>query len=66
MNKLFYLKEYRRKLGITQAEMGRKAGVARGTISRIERGAYTPSVTLAMRLADICQASVEEIFPRRE
>lgn len=66
MEKLYHLKEYRGRLGITQAEMGLKAGVARSTISRIEQGTYTPSVTLAIRLADICQTSVEDIFPRLE
>ena len=42
--------------------MGALAGVSRQTISQIERGDYSPSVTLALKLAKICQVSVEDIF----
>ncbi|GAA4058017.1 putative transcriptional regulator [Natronobacillus azotifigens] len=56
------LKMYRAKLGINQAEMGRLVGVSRQTISLIERGDYSPSVTLAIKLARICEATVEDIF----
>mgnify|MGYP005813829543 FL=1 len=38
------------------------AGVSRQTISLIERGDYSPSVALALRLAQIFQVPVEEIF----
>ncbi|MDC7289823.1 helix-turn-helix transcriptional regulator [Blautia schinkii] len=58
------LKERRMKAGLTQAELSKIAGISRYTVSRIERGAYSPSITLAMKLADICQSGVEEIFPR--
>ena len=43
-------------------EMGRLAGVSRQTISQIERGDYSSSVTLALKLAKICQVTVEDIF----
>lgn len=56
------LKEYRSRLGINQTELGKKAGVSRQTISLIERGDYSPSVTLALKLAKICETTVEEIF----
>ena len=56
------LKEYRSKLGINQTDLGKMAGVSRQTISLIERGDYSPSVTLALKLARICQVSVEDIF----
>jgi len=56
------LKEYRARLGINQADMGKLAGVSRQTISLIERGDYSPSVTLALKLAKICQVTVEDIF----
>ncbi|MCI5903073.1 MAG: helix-turn-helix transcriptional regulator [Blautia sp.] len=60
------LKEYRSKLGINQTEMGKLAGVSRQTISLIERGDYSPSVSLALKLAKICQATVEDIFVYEE
>ena len=42
------------------------AGVSRQTISQIERGDYSPSVTLALKLAKLCQVSVEDIFSYEE
>ena len=56
------LKEYRARLGVNQQEMGKLAGVSRQTISLIERGDYSPSVSLALMLAKICSASVEDLF----
>ena len=60
------LKEHRARLGIIQADMGKRAGVSRQTISLIERGDYSPSVTLALKLAKICQVTVEDIFSYTE
>lgn len=56
------LKEYRSRLGVNQTEMGKLTGVSRQTISQIERGDYSPSVTLALKLAKICEVNVEDIF----
>ncbi len=56
------LKERRAALGVNQQELGRLAGVSRQTISLIERGDYSPSVTLALTLAKICGVAVEDIF----
>ena len=60
------LKEHRARLGINQADMGKLAGVSRQTISLIERGDYSPSVTLALKLAKICGVTVEDIFSYTE
>ena len=54
------LKEYRAKIKVNQTEMGNLVGVSRQTISQIERGDYSPSVTLALNV------SVEEIFSYEE
>lgn len=56
------LKECRSRLGVNQTEMGKLAGVSRQTISQIERGDYSPSVTLALKIAKICEVRVEDIF----
>lgn len=56
------LKIFRAMLNINQQEMGRLCGVSRQTISLIERGDYSPSVTLALTIARICDVTVEEIF----
>ena len=60
------LKEHRARLGVNQAELGKLAGVSRQTISLIERGDYSPSVTLALKIARIFQVSVEDIFMYEE
>ena len=60
------LKEYRSKLGINQTELGKRAGVSRQTISLIERGDYSPSVTLALTIAKVCGVTVEEVFYLQE
>lgn len=60
------LKDYRSRLGVNQQEMGKLAGVSRQTISQIERGDYSPSVTLALKLAKLCNVTVEEIFEYEE
>ena len=60
------LKEHRARLGVNQQQMGAMAGVSRQTISQIERGDYSPSVTLALKLAKLCGATVEDLFRYEE
>lgn len=61
-----HLKEYRAKIKVNQTEMGNLVGVSRQTISQIERGDYSPSVTLALKIAKVLNVSVEEIFSYEE
>ena len=63
---LNHVKEYRSELGINQPELGKLASVSRQTISLIERGDYSPSVTLALKLAKICGVKVEDLFEYEE
>ena len=60
------LKEYRARLGVNQQEMGKLVGTSRQTISQIERGDYSPSVTLALKIAKVCGVTVEDIFTYEE
>ena len=60
------LKEHRARLGVNQAELGNLAGVSRQTISLIERGDYSPSVTLALKRGRILSVTVEDIFAYEE
>ena len=60
------LKEYRARLGVNQQQMGALVGTSRQTISQIERGDYSPSVTLALKLAQVCGVRVEDIFTYQE
>ena len=44
------VREARRRGGLTQAELGRRAGVPQSTVARIESGARIPSTDLVERL----------------
>lgn len=46
----------------SQAELARRAGIPRTTVSAIERGHLTPSVAAALALARALKCSVEELF----
>ena len=61
-----HLKEYRAKINVNQYEMGKLVGVSRQTISQIERGDYSPSVTLALKIANVFGEPVEAIFQYEE
>ena len=60
------LKEYRAKINVNQSQFGNMVGVSRQTISQIERGDYSPSVVLALKIAKIFNVTVEEIFDYQE
>lgn len=49
-------------MNITQAELAERIGVSRQTINTIEAGKYIPSTVLAMKLAKVFKATVEEVF----
>ena len=46
--------------------MGALVQTSRQTISQIERGDYSPSVTLALTIAMVCGVTVEEVFYLQE
>jgi putative transcriptional regulator len=52
----------RTKHGMTQEALADKVGVSRQTIIAIEKGKYTPSVSLALRLARAFTIRVEDLF----
>ncbi len=56
------LQEYRTKANLTQEDLGKKVGVTRQTIIAIEKGNYTPSVLLALKIAKVLRLPVEQIF----
>ena len=53
---------FRARQGITQEELAEKVKVSRQTIIAIEKGNYTPSVLLALKISRIFKSHVEEIF----
>ncbi len=48
--------------GMTQQVLADRVGVTRQTILSIEKGIYTPSVALALCLAEVFDVSVETLF----
>jgi len=48
--------------GMTQQELADRVGVTRQTIIAIEKGKYSPSVGLALLLAGVFGATVEDLF----
>jgi putative transcriptional regulator len=47
---------------MTQQELADKAGVTRQTIIAIEAGKYSPSLTLAFKLAEALGVRIEDVF----
>jgi putative transcriptional regulator len=56
------VKVERAKLDITQADLAEKVNVSKQTILSIEKGKFTPSATLAMKIARYFNVKVEDIF----
>lgn len=56
------IRVHRAILNITQAELAERIGVSRQTINTIEVGKYNPSTVLALKLAKVFRATVDEIF----
>lgn len=52
----------RTSASLTQEELATVVGVSRQTIIAIEKGNYTPSVLLAIKIACTFKKSVEDIF----
>jgi putative transcriptional regulator len=56
------VRELRNELGITQGTLAERVGVSRQSINYIEQSTYSPSVTLALRIAKVLGERVEDIF----
>lgn len=56
------LKQFRELRELTAAELAKAAGVSRQTIYAIEDGSYVPNTSVALRLARVLGAHVEELF----
>ena len=54
--------ELRTKAEVTQEELAEAVGVTRQTIIAVEKGNYTPSVLLALKIAKYFKKSLEEVF----
>jgi len=59
------IKDYRDDRNMTQAELARMVGVRRETIYNLEHGHYNPSLALAWCIAQVFDATIEDIFTVR-
>ncbi|WP_338553635.1 helix-turn-helix transcriptional regulator [Paenibacillus sp. KS-LC4] len=56
------VRELRARFRMSQTDLAEAIDVSRQTISLIERGDYSPSVVLALKLAKLFKEPVEFIF----
>jgi len=56
------VEDFRTQAGLSRQELADQVGVHYQTIGYIERGEYAPSLVLALKIASVLGASVEEIF----
>lgn len=54
--------KYRMQIGATQEDLANKVNVSRQTIIALEKGNYTPSVLLALKIAGFFKLPVEKVF----
>ena len=56
------IEELRTLANLSRQDLADQVGVHYQTIGYIKRGEYSPSLVLALRIASVLGASVEEIF----
>lgn len=56
------VQQFRKQQKITQEEFAEAIGVTRQTIISIEKGNYTPSVLLALKIAEYFNVPVGDVF----
>ena len=56
------MREERNARGLTQVALAEQIGVSRKTINTVENGVFTPSTTLALKIARAFGRNLEDIF----
>ena len=56
------VKELRARHNFTQSDLGKFVGVTRQTIAFIEKGEFSPSITLALKISKELKEPIEKIF----
>lgn len=60
------IKSKRALLDLNQTELGKKIGVGRQAIQNYERGINVPSVIISLKMAQLFNCPVDEIFELEE
>ncbi|MBO5939140.1 MAG: helix-turn-helix transcriptional regulator [Clostridia bacterium] len=56
------IQSYRKKLGLTQVELGDRLGVTPQAVSKWEKGASAPDISLIPVLASLFGCQINELF----
>lgn len=56
------VKELRARHNLNQTELAKTVEVSRQTISLIERGDYSPSILLSLKIAKVFDCPVDDVF----
>lgn len=57
-----HIKEYRKRLKMSQGQLAIRSGLSVSTVSEVETGTHQPSIEIALRLARALGAPVEALF----
>ena len=60
------IKEYRKKMGVTQEQLAEAIGVSRQTVISLEKDKPIPSIIQAYSIAEFFGAKIEDIFTLEE
>ena len=56
------LKHLRQQANLTQEQLAEQVSCTRQTIHSIEKNRYNPSLELALKIADVLQCNINELF----
>ncbi len=56
------IQKLRTKAELTQEELAESVGVTRQTVIALEKGDYTPSVLLALKISNFFKKPVDKVF----
>lgn len=56
------IKEYRKPLGLSQHRLGKKVGISRISINKIETGKTVPTLTIANSIANALGVCMYQVF----
>lgn len=56
------VEEIRSARGLTRRQLAERVGVHYQTVGYLERGEYSPSLALALRIADVLETDIRELF----
>jgi DNA-binding XRE family transcriptional regulator len=63
---LNHIEDNRTRLGWSRQELADRVGVHYQTMGYLERGEYSPSLVLALRLAQALGVTIEQLFSLKE